>query len=95
MIEVKHRGSANEMRACLWLLDQGYEVFRNVSQHGDVDIVALKGVETLRIDVKAANFKVLADKSIKVYRCGKPVPAGVRILLALPNGEMIWDEDLK
>lgn len=58
----KHRGSHAEIKACAWLLEQGYDVFWNVSQHGDADIVAIKGDEIRLFDVKAS------------YRggCGKP-----------------------
>jgi hypothetical protein len=27
---------------CAWLLRQGYEVYRNVSQHGLIDMIAIK-----------------------------------------------------
>jgi Holliday junction resolvase-like predicted endonuclease len=48
----KHRGAHSELTACLWLLEQGYEVFRNISQHGIADVVAFRGNEILKIDVK-------------------------------------------
>lgn len=51
----KHRGACSELIACSWLLEHGWEVFRNVSQHGDVDIVAMKGDEILFLDVKSVN----------------------------------------
>ena len=50
----KHKGALSELRACAWLLDQGYEVFRNVSDHGLVDIVALKNGKTFYFDVKGS-----------------------------------------
>lgn len=50
----KHVGARNEMVAVAWLLDKGYEVFRNVSQCGEIDIIATKSGELLRLDVKAA-----------------------------------------
>jgi hypothetical protein len=36
----KHVGARSELIACEWLLAQGYEVFRNVSAHGPIDIIA-------------------------------------------------------
>lgn len=48
----KHRGAESEMIACAWLLANGYEVFRNVSQHGDVDIVGWKAGSFESFDVK-------------------------------------------
>ena len=54
----KHRGGWAELVACAWLLELGYEVFRNVSAVGPIDMVAIKGKETLLIDVKHTNVKV-------------------------------------
>jgi len=52
----KHKGALAELKATVWLLKQGYEVFRNVSQHGEVDLIALdpETKEILLIDVKTA-----------------------------------------
>jgi hypothetical protein len=40
------------MLACAWLLERGYAVFRNVCPDGDIDIVAIRGDETLLLDIK-------------------------------------------
>ena len=50
----KHIGASSQLRAELWLLEQGYEVFRNVSAHGPIDIIAIKGNQILKLDVKTA-----------------------------------------
>ena len=86
MIDQKHKGAANELGATLWLLNQGYEVFRNVSQHGDTDLIALRYSRMIRIDVKAASGRTLADGAIKFYPQAKQVAAGVLLLLAYPDG---------
>lgn len=54
MINNKHKGAASELLACAWLLNKGYEVYRNVSQHGFCDIVAYDSLkeELMFIDVK-------------------------------------------
>lgn len=54
--EKKHKGALAELRASAWLLDQGYEVFRNLSQHGAIDLIARRADtgEILLIDVKTA-----------------------------------------
>jgi hypothetical protein len=52
-MEQKHKGAHSELTACAWLLRQGYEVFRNVSQHGLIDIIAIKDGKTLLLDVKS------------------------------------------
>jgi hypothetical protein len=49
----KHRGAHAELIACAWLLEQGYEVFRNVSACGSADLIACKDGELLRIDVSS------------------------------------------
>jgi hypothetical protein len=56
----KHRGAHNELLACAFLLNEGYEVFRNVSPCGWADLIAYKEGKFLRIDVKGArNIKGL------------------------------------
>ena len=53
LLRSKHRrGQWAEQIACAWLYEHGYEVFRNCSSIGPIDIVAVKGVECLKIDVK-------------------------------------------
>jgi len=56
----KHKGASSELRASAWLLDQGYEVYRNVSQHGLADIVAVnyETGEVAYIDVKTCTVGV-------------------------------------
>jgi hypothetical protein len=49
----KHKAARAELLACAWLLQQGYEVFRNVSLSGFIDIIAYKNGETLKLDVKS------------------------------------------
>jgi Holliday junction resolvase len=48
----KHVGARSELIACAWLLTEGYEVFRNISPCGHIDIVALKDGKTFYFDVK-------------------------------------------
>jgi hypothetical protein len=48
----KHAGALSELIGAAWLVEQGYEVFRNVSQHGAIDLMAARGEEILRLDVK-------------------------------------------
>jgi hypothetical protein len=54
------KGAHSELIACAWLLDQGYDVYRNVSPVGMVDIIAIKGDEHLKIDVKTAVLRAPA-----------------------------------
>jgi hypothetical protein len=52
VVEHKHKGARSELLACVWLLEQGYEVFRNVSACGPMDLIAIKDGVTLFLDVK-------------------------------------------
>lgn len=54
-IPVKHKGAISELTASAWLLSQGYEVFKNCSQHGCVDLVAYKDGLFILVDVKSGH----------------------------------------
>jgi hypothetical protein len=82
----KHKGGRNELSACVWLLNEGYEVFRNVSQHGLVDVVAInREGKAFFFDIKS----VLIAKSGH-FSGGKLTEAqiemGVIALWILPDG---------
>ena len=48
-------GTKNELIAAAWLISQGYEVFRNLSPVGPVDLIAMqKDGKIIKIDVKTA-----------------------------------------
>jgi len=51
----KHKGARSEFVAVAWLLSLGYEVFKNVSFHGDVDIIAWKDGTFEYFDIKTIN----------------------------------------
>lgn len=51
-------GAYSELIACAWLLEQGYQVFRNVSPSGPYDIIAIKGPEELRVNVRTIRFSM-------------------------------------
>jgi Holliday junction resolvase-like predicted endonuclease len=51
----KHEGDYAEIIACSWLLKEGYEVFRNISSKGPIDIIGWKNGETFLFDVKSAH----------------------------------------
>lgn len=81
----KHYGAVGELLACQWLLNNGYEVFRNVSACGLVDIVALN-VETkeiLLIDVKLVPHLQCAGHSMSIEQAN----LGVKLLLITKSGE--------
>lgn len=82
----KHLAAQTELAACVFLLGEGYEVFRNVSAHGTADIVACKGSEVLRIDVKSARHAKLTPEQEK---------EGIIILYIDENGRCEFDFDRK
>lgn len=92
-MDAKHKGAHSELAACVWLLAQGFEVFRNVSQHGTTDMVAIKHDCIIRIDVKTATPHTLRDGTVKHYFNHKPA-RGVRILAALSNGDFVWADQM-
>lgn len=51
----KHKGARSELIAITWLLSSGYEVFRNISQHGLADIVVWKDGKIIFLDVKSSS----------------------------------------
>jgi hypothetical protein len=56
----KLRGGYSELVACTWLLENGYEVFRNVADRGYADLVAYRGGKVIMIDVKTVRVTRLA-----------------------------------
>jgi Holliday junction resolvase-like predicted endonuclease len=93
MVATKHKGAHSELAACVWLLEQGYEVFRNVSQHGTTDMVAIKYDMIWRIDVKTSIKYVKKDGSLK-ESCPHVPAKGVRILIAMADGSFIWQDQI-
>jgi Holliday junction resolvase-like predicted endonuclease len=78
----KHKGSLAELQACAWLLKEGYEVFRNVSQHGVADLIAWRpdGLPIL-VEVRTATLRVAVDgKSCSVATARLPRHTEVRFL---------------
>jgi hypothetical protein len=83
-IESKHRGSWAELTACTYLLSEGYEVFRNVSVCGPIDLLACKDGEILRIDVSSSSFKQLSPEQVQM---------GVVILRVYEDGRCEFEID--
>lgn len=97
-VEMKHRGDWAELIACAWLMERGYQVFRNVSSRGPIDLVAMKGVETLYIDVKNVAIDMLTSREkIGEARARKgrlsddQQAAGIRLLYVSPDGICSFD----
>jgi hypothetical protein len=85
-METKHLGSHSELLACAWLLKNGYEVFRNVSAHGAVDIIALKDGKILLLNVRSS-----PSLERKSRLSAEDIKAGVLPILVTPNGSCAID----
>ena len=81
LMDQKHRGAYNELVAALWLMNQGYEVFRNVSAHGLIDIVAFRDGEMTKFDVKT-----VANGRSPVRLNDKQIAAGVKWIKVYQDG---------
>lgn len=88
-MDSKHRGAQAELTACAWLLTEGYEVFRNVSAHGVADIVAIKGADTLRINVRAVSD--WRDKSLPASLPEDQIAQGIVGLYVFSDGRCDLD----
>ncbi len=71
------KGDLAEYYAVTWLWDNGYEVFKNASSCGPIDMIAIKDGQSLLIDVKTS------DSSGKVQdkRTNEQIKMGVVFLL--------------
>jgi hypothetical protein len=77
-----YKGAHSELIACAWLLEQGYDVFRNISPYGMMDIIAIKGDEVLKIDVKSRSI----GSRKKGHLTTQQRAAGVVPLYVYPDG---------
>lgn len=100
-IHRKHKGARNELAAACWLLEQGYEVFRNVSAHGSVDIIATRNGEIHFFDVTGApnrrGTKEQVSKGVKfLVRTddGDFIVLDVKEVFGLEKLECLWCEDI-
>jgi hypothetical protein len=77
----KHAGAKNEHLGIAHLLSEGYEVFRNVSQHGLIDVLALRDGKILRADIKGVQAR--KDGSLRRGRLSREQIAAEIISIAV------------
>lgn len=87
----KHKGARSELLASVWLLEQGYEVFRNVSAFGDVDIVGIKDGKIELFDVKTAT-KNPEGRILRNKFSQKQKELGVKCICVFTDGSCEFDE---
>ena len=85
----KHRGAWAELIACAWLLENGYDVFRNVSQHGEIDIIGTKDGDVTYFDVKTV-YKLKQSGS---RLSPAQIAVGIKPIYITRNGECRIDFD--
>lgn len=88
-------GAHNELLATVWLLKQGFEVFRNVSAHGPIDLIAMRHGsdvdERWLLDVKSTHYR--DDGSMGQSALTKEQHAlGVKCMRVFPDGQCVIDE---
>lgn len=98
----KHRGTNSELRACLWLQENGYEVFKNISSHGEVDLIIWDPdkKETRLIDVTTAHYHtcVNGDKTRQYPKFKRKECLKNRVHLLIVDhikNEIFWDEEIE
>ena len=93
-VQTKLIGGYSELVAAAWLLETGYEVFRNVCAHGAVDLIAYRDGKTSYIDVKTVQVGVNGQGVIRISAGGKLKPdqvkLGVRALYVTTDGVCDW-----
>lgn len=92
-MQQKHKGAWEELTASLWLMSQGFDVFRNVSQHGEIDLIARhpETKETLFIDVTSGSYYLKQDGTLTLNHAKKdPKDAGISVLVVDPDGHCFW-----
>ncbi len=78
----KHRGALGELAASVWLLERGYEVFRNVSSHGAIDLIAIRHGEIFKFDVKMLQYRRQPIPQLTAEQ----IALGAQILAVYGNG---------
>lgn len=94
----KHKGARAELAASVWLMNSGYEVFRNVSPFGAVDIIARNPVtqELILVDVKTSfsHITVRSDGArVEGWSIRKPHAHGlgdIKVLYVYGDGIISW-----
>lgn len=90
-MDKKHKGARAELLAITFLLKEGYEVFRNVSPHGLIDIVALKGGVSVHFDVKTAQITSDGGKRLMARLSLEQVSAGVKCINVYDDDAVVID----
>jgi hypothetical protein len=86
----KHVGYISELKAAVWYMSQGFDVFRNQSAHGKYDLIIhnpLTG-ELTPIDITTGNYYLKKDGGISITHA--PKKKDVNVLVVMPDDTFIW-----
>lgn len=93
MLELKnkHKGAKSELIAAAWLLSNGHEVFRNVSDRGLIDLVSIKDYKIYLFDVKTGTYKNRnGEPELQLYKISKDQhELGVKLLYVINEAECL------
>jgi Holliday junction resolvase-like predicted endonuclease len=92
----KHKGALAELKATTWLLQQGMEVFRNVSAFGEVDIIIRdpQSGDLKQVDVTMGTYYTKKDGGLSISFNKKVTrPDGVIVLVLMPDDKFIWSDE--
>lgn len=91
-LEGLQRGRWAEAIAIAWLIQKGYQVFPGFSGNESCDMIALKGAEVLRVEVKCASEYT---KAVKYSVMVKDFGLFDTLLVVTPDGEVLQDPSPK
>ena len=84
------KGDIAELESAIWLMKNGYEVYRNVAKTGQVDLVTRKQGEITLIDVKADCYDPkLGYRRFKHSRTKSQAKQGIKILRFNPDTKVV------
>ena len=89
----KNRGGFSELVACAWLMSLGYDVFRNTSDNGPIDMVAVDRDTGETVFVDSKTITPTSVKSVRkngYKRSPKQKALNVRIVGVTHESECFW-----
>jgi hypothetical protein len=88
-------GCRSELLACAFLLEKGYDVFRNVSPQGVIDVVAIKDNKISKFDVKTAMLRKISGWSDpRSSKTHEQILQNIEILTVTPDGSCYFEADI-
>lgn len=95
MLNTTKKGAIAELTACNWLLNQGYEVFRNLTPTGWIDIIAWKANEDpIFIDVAMCSNKDGRILDPKAWHAKRGVHYNINFIYVFADGTCRWRHDV-